>query len=130
MEWGRTMGIVEGLDILDGGLLARVHQCDVALTAHRQQAVAHGQAHHLLAVFQPNLRRSPSGSTNGRWIHSWRSTVLGGFSNVTLMPPNISRKDRLHHNHARVTSTITTNDRRLSPLLLCRSLVTPCKQLV
>ncbi len=60
MEWGRTMGIVEGLDILDGGLLARVHQCDVALTAHRQQAVAHGQAHHLLAVFQPNLRRSPS----------------------------------------------------------------------
>lgn len=53
---GRTMGVVEGLHLPHGHLPAGVHQADVALAAHRDQGVRHGQAHHLLAVLQPHLR--------------------------------------------------------------------------
>ena len=53
---GRTMRVVEGLHLPHGRLPAGVHQADVALAAHRDQGVRHGQAHHLLAVLQPHLR--------------------------------------------------------------------------
>ena len=49
------MRVVEGLHFPHGRLPAGVHQADVALAAHRDQGVCHGQTHHLLAVLQPHL---------------------------------------------------------------------------
>jgi hypothetical protein len=53
----RTMGGVHRLHVLNRRLAPRVHQADMALAADRQQAVAQGQAHHLLAVLQLHLQR-------------------------------------------------------------------------
>ena len=55
-----TVRVVERLDVLNRRLAPRVHQADVALAADGDEAVAHGQAHHLLAVFQLHLRTHAS----------------------------------------------------------------------